>query len=177
MESWLPVQVKGLEDYYEVSNMGQVRSLDRTHKIKTFEGKILKQISLSGYLAVSLKLHSYKKLHYVHRLVAKAFVIGEKANLEVNHIDGNKNNNRASNLEWVTRSENIKHAFRTGLKFSPHGVNHFHSKFIDKDILYIRNNPDNLKARGLSKKFDVSKSCIHKIIKGKAWRHIPLATF
>ena len=79
-------------------------------------GRILKPSPDShGYPQVILSDHGHKKAHLVHRLVAKAFVDGYDDALQVNHRDGNKFNNRSSNLEWVTPSENSKHAYRTGL--------------------------------------------------------------
>ncbi len=92
---------------YEVSSMGQVRNK------KT--GKLLKP-SLNkpgGYLRVGLD----KKHVYVHRLVADSFYDGNHAKMDVNHIDGNKLNNTLPNLEWLTRKQNINHAYIHGLKY------------------------------------------------------------
>lgn len=103
-EHW--IEVKGYSDY-EVSNFGRVRNK------KT--GKILSQ-SLNrkgGYNRVSLN----GEHKYVHRVVADSFYEGDHSKMDVNHIDGNKNNNDLRNLEWCTRKENIRHAFDTGLKF------------------------------------------------------------
>lgn len=69
-----------------------------------------------GYIHIGLYGSDGRKNLYVHRLVAEAFIPKSDPNLEVNHIDGNKANNCMDNLEWVTRSENSKHAFRMGLK-------------------------------------------------------------
>lgn len=92
---------------YEVSNIGEVRNK------KT--GKILRQSlnSPNGYMRVGID----RKHYYVHRLVADSFYDGDHLKMDVNHIDGNKLNNELPNLEWVTRKENIKHAFIHGLKF------------------------------------------------------------
>jgi hypothetical protein len=94
---------------YEVSNMGNVRSL----KGKT---KLLQQKTLNtGYLYVSLTYKGKSKNKTIHRLVANAFLDKVEGKTFVNHIDGNKKNNNIENLEWVTRSENMKHAYRNGL--------------------------------------------------------------
>lgn len=109
--------IKGYEDLYQVSNLGRVRSLDRIvtrphpkdkhlceYKIK---GRILIQLPLtSGYLFVHLHKDKIDVQHTVHRLVARAFVLGYFEGAQVNHKDENKHNNRADNLEWVTRREN-----------------------------------------------------------------------
>ena len=97
---------KTIERYpnYEVSDLGNIRNK------KT--GTIRKQTFRRGYTKIRIN----NKDEAVHRLVAETFIEGDHRGKEVNHIDGNKSNNSLSNLEWVTTSENIKHAFRTGLK-------------------------------------------------------------
>lgn len=93
---------------YEISDTGLVRR----------NGKILKP-SISkrdGYVSVGLYHHCFHKTIKVHRLVALAFIPTNDTKLDVNHKDGNKQNNSVSNLEWCTRSENHRHAFRLGLK-------------------------------------------------------------
>lgn len=104
---------------YEVSNLGRVRSKNRIinqfgHKQnydRIMKGKILKPRKQNGgYLLVCLCKDGKSKAYTVHRLVAKCFVAGNGT--DVNHKDGNKENNRADNLEWVNRAENIKHAYR-----------------------------------------------------------------
>ncbi len=89
-------------DDLAVSNFGDVWA----------NGKLLNQFkSGNGYTVVHYKYKTYT----VHRLVAKAFHGIENQNLDVNHKDGNKQNNYENNLEWVTRSENLLHAYRNGL--------------------------------------------------------------
>lgn len=119
-EVWKPVV--GFEGFYEVSSRGNVRSCDRQvkcsrgEKLRLWKGKVLKQTiaATRGYPQVSLSVKGLIRKVYVHRLVAEAFysVYDET----VNHIDGDKTNNNVSNLEWVSYSENNKHAFRIGLK-------------------------------------------------------------
>ena len=120
---------KQIEDYpnYEVSNLGNVRSRKRYvtqlgHKevyTRTMQSKELKpRLQNSGYLIVWLSQDGKAKPFTVHRLVASAFVEG--SGNDVNHKDGNKQNNRAENLEWVTRSENLIHAYRQLNRVKPH---------------------------------------------------------
>lgn len=106
MEVWL----KSKENSnYEINNYGEVRN----RKTK----RILKQeTTYRGYKRVRFTINDDGRHKYVHRLVADTFFDGDHEGLDVNHIDGNKSNNFIGNLEWVTRSENIKHAFKTGLK-------------------------------------------------------------
>lgn len=95
---------------YQVSNLGNVRSLIRNKILKP--AKISNnRINSTGYYVVNLK----GKLYYIHRLVAETFIPNPNKLPQVNHIDGNKLNNCIDNLEWCTNSENIKHAYRTGL--------------------------------------------------------------
>ena len=95
---------------YKVDNLGNVYNKD--HK------KLHQQINRSGYCMVKLCRNGYEKLCSVHRLVADAFFDGDHDGLEVNHIDGNKQNNRLSNLEWCDRSYNLKHSYEHNLRKS-----------------------------------------------------------
>lgn len=105
-------------DGYEVSDLGRVRSVDRYVPVRggsrLAKGRILRQFlsKSTGYLQVDLA----GVRHSVHRLVALAFCAGYSSDLHVNHVDGNRTNNGAANLEWVTPSENVRHGFRSGRK-------------------------------------------------------------
>ena len=118
---WLPV--KGYEELYEVSDTGEVRSVDRilsvtNQKERLFKGKVLLQTMNKQvqYKQVSLWKENKGTSYYVHRLVAEAFIPNPEGKPEVNHIDGNRQNNHISNLEWVTSGENSLHASKTGLR-------------------------------------------------------------
>jgi hypothetical protein len=78
-------------------------------------GMFLKYRNKNGYNTVGLQINKKKKMFFVHRLVAEYFVAPKRGNLQVNHIDGNKQNNDFRNLEWVTPSQNTKHAYDNGL--------------------------------------------------------------
>lgn len=97
--------VKGYEKYV-VSNLGKVKQNEI--EVKTYQDK-------RGYVRVSLN-NGKANTCLVHRLVAEAFIPNPENKPEVNHIDGNKQNNCISNLEWVTRGENVRHSIETGLK-------------------------------------------------------------
>lgn len=123
-EEWRPVV--GFEGLYEVSNLGRVRSLDRIVKrVKTGQlfcrGQILKPLRLAtGYSRVDLaknKKHFHKA---IHRLVAEAFIPNPEKKPYVNHINGERSDNRVLNLEWADNSDNQRHRFRV-LKGRPSG--------------------------------------------------------
>lgn len=125
-EIWKPV--RGYENLYEVSSFGKIRSVDkvvytnnRFNKMqKKIKGKILSPFlnKKTGYMQVALSKNKKTKLYLVHRLVALTFFPIDNISLQVNHIDGNKQNNNVENLEWCTRSENIVHAYKIGLAHS-----------------------------------------------------------
>lgn len=110
-EEW--VAVSGYEGRYEVSSCGRVRSIAQPGT--QLSGKILAPIKTHGYLYVTLCKDKTKKRFAIHRLVAVAFIQNPNNKPTVNHKDGNKSNNKVKNLEWVTSSENNKHAFAKGL--------------------------------------------------------------
>ena len=114
--------IKGYEGLYQVSNLGRVRSMDRTVStgkgIRTHRGKILK-LHLDGkhnYYQVCLSKNNIVYTKQVHRLVAETFISRLDDTTQINHKDGNKKNNYVDNLEWCTQSENQIHALNFGLR-------------------------------------------------------------
>ena len=98
--------IKDYEGLYQVSNLGRVK------RITT--GRVLKPLKhANGYIMVKLSKNSIVYTKTVHRLVAEAFIPNPEHKSEINHIDENKTNNNVSNLEWMTRKENINHGTRT----------------------------------------------------------------
>jgi len=123
MEIWK--DIKGYEGLYQVSNEGRVKALSRVVKSRWGTPKPLKEkeirevVDSLGYSRLSLSKDGNVKAHKIHRLVAEAFLFGEG---QINHIDGNKQNNHVSNLEFCTQRENNIHAQETGLKPSKYYI-------------------------------------------------------
>lgn len=171
-------QIPGYKEYYQVSNLGRVRSLDREYfvdsEIKgkytgTIRGRILKQSIVNGYKRVTLfdNQHNKKGVN-VHRIVLIAFV--GKSDLVCNHKDGNKENNCLDNLEWVTQAYNNRHARIEGLN-NMYGENHHQAKLTKDDVIEIRHlyESKDIKQNKLAKMFDVSATHINRIVHNKCW--------
>ena len=141
-EEWRPVE--GTNGKYDVSNFGRVRTNSQRPGLLT----LTKQAS--GYLYAMVELATGKpKNCRVNRLVAQHFIPNPDNLPEVNHIDGNKENNHVSNLEWTDRSRNVKHSFDTGLK-RPHRWTETERKQIsDKVKATMRAKSDQSKPRGV----------------------------
>lgn len=177
MEQWKPVV--GFEDGYEVSSLGRIRSIDREKFIsgkkgsytRVYKGKMLTPTFTSNYILISLT-HGTRFL--VHQLVAKAFIPNPEGKSFVNHIDGNKHNNRVDNLEWVTSSENRYHALEIGLVAK--GEERKGSKLTEDDVRWIR---ENAKSNGgtlshmeMSKILGVSKTLCGYVARREIWKHV-----
>ena len=117
-EEWK--DISGYEGRYQISNMGRIRSLPRIVKNGIGEchkkGKILKpQKAVNGYMRATLCNEKYYKHFKIHRLVAEHYIPNPENKPQVNHINGDKTDNRVDNLEFCTHEENIKHAIKNGL--------------------------------------------------------------
>lgn len=112
--------IPGYEGYYQVSNLGNVKSLPRKRldRNQIIQGKILsKRKKQNGYIIVTLSKDSKEQKCYVHRLVAQAFIPNYKNCKEVNHIDENKLNNSTNNLEWCDRKYNCNYGTRNQKRY------------------------------------------------------------
>lgn len=132
-------------------------------------GRELKGYVRHGYVVVQAGPRQEK----LHRLVAEAFIENPSMKPEINHIDGNKINNRADNLEWASHTENMRHAVQTGLHRLPHGEKARAAKLSQSDVNFIRANykprSQDANLKRLGEKFGVTEQCIHRIVKGVTW--------
>lgn len=107
--------IKGYEGLYSIDTNGNIWSYHTVYNKK--EKRNLK-LHIRNYITVSLRKNGKDKRYKVHRLVAEHFIPNPDNLPQVNHKDGNKHNNNINNLEWVSQSDNMKHAYENGLQFS-----------------------------------------------------------
>ncbi len=175
MEIW-----RTIEDYpdYMVSNKGRIKSMRRTihrsdGRSKRLKTKVLKPwYGSDNHLYINLSKNKKKVHNKVSRLVGKAFIPNPENKPEINHKDGVKNNNKVENLEWNTSSENIIHAYDTGLL--KRGEDFYNSKFKNKQILEIRTilKKGSLSQKRISEIFGVCQATIHNIKIGKSYKSV-----
>lgn len=159
-------QWRELDEHYYVSNFGRVKSF--WHK----KSRILRPVcDKNGYLYVNLSVGGKGKNSKIHRLVAETFIPNPENKREVNHIDGHPLNNHMSNLEWATHSENMRHAFDTGLSKRVQGEDASRAKLTNEQIVYIRDNPDGLTCTQLVEMFNASASRIGAIQRGETYKN------
>lgn len=146
-----------IEDYIITKN-GEIINKHNNHKVKP-------QKNAKGYLRVSI---GGKRL-FVHRLVAETYIPNPCNKSQVNHKDGNKENNCIDNLEWVTNQENRNHAVENNLQIC--GSKCSWAKLNENDVIYILNNKK-IPSVELAKKFNVSSHTIRNIKNGKTWKQL-----
>lgn len=181
MENEIWKDVVGYEGLYTVSNIGNIKSLDRFIIIKNeqkdyirFEKGVSKKLSIhyKGYLTSSLSKEGNIFNTFVHRIVARAFIDNPENKKEVNHINGIKTDNRVENLEWVTSKENSKHAWNNNLNKPKNGQQNGNSKLKKEDILVIRNLFLEHSSVQIGKLYNVNNTTINRIVNKKTWRHV-----
>lgn len=176
IEAWRPVRAFGGD--YLASNLGRVRSLSRMSygEVYMIPERILRSSvnKKTGYETVNLYKGGKCARYYVHRLVAETFLENPSGFTDVNHKDGDKQNNKLSNLEWVTRSENKIHSFRTGIAKTTKGEQNWKAKLTTTHILTIRQlwNSGKYTRHRLGEIFSVETPTITNIINKKSWKHV-----
>lgn len=168
-ELWLPVA--DTEGNYYVSNLGRILTTEYGQKKLT---KVIKQSThKNGYLVTRMKKESRVRPLKVHRLVAQAFIPNPNNLPQVNHIDGIKTNNVVTNLEWVTGSENIKHAFAIGLSCHK-GSKHPQSILTEEQVKEIRltYTISNCTKTDFAKKYGIATQTLDNVLSGRTWSHV-----
>ena len=166
MEEW--ADVPGYEGFYRVSTLGRVESL--RHKRTSKPGILKGSVSTQGYVRVELWRDKHPKVISVHRLVAKTFIPNPDNLPQVNHIDGDKANNRVENLEWVTSKQNVNHYWRQ-LQGKPYKLTTGRdNKWRSKKVRCVETGEvfESIKAAAAS--VGVSERAISRLIKGDPHR-------
>jgi hypothetical protein len=166
-ERWLPAV--GYENWYEVSDLGCVRRVRGGSGARL--GLRVLYCNPAGYLSLCLYREGCRSYELIHRIVAKAFLgpcpPGKR---EINHLDGNKSNNRPENLEWVTPKEQQRHASFLGLK--ARGSSHGRTHLSETDVQEIRTLRGHVTGRALAARFGVHPTQISKIQLRRTWRRL-----
>lgn len=181
--SWRPVP--DFEGMYAVSSCGRVRSLAREviqrgpHKVTRYivQSRVMRScVTSTGYRMVSLSRAGKVKMFYVHRLVAMAFIPNPENKPQVNHIDGDRQNNLVENLEWVDARGNYLHAVSLwGPRKSPNpsrGESHYRAKLTWPQVRAIRK----MAASGkytktkIAAKFGITDANVYSIVVYKTWK-------
>jgi|WetSurMetagenome_2_1015567.scaffolds.fasta_scaffold22974_8 hypothetical protein len=171
--------IPGYEGMYQCSNYGLIQSFDRyipsaikyQDRVKR-KGKIIKPFfDRYGYLKLILYKNGIKKNVTIHRLVALSFISNPENKPQVNHINGIKSDNYVNNLEWVSNIDNIKHGVAN--KLFQYGLNHHFATLTTQELIDIKNKyiPRIYSSRKLAKEYNVSKTLILYIIKGKTRKY------
>lgn len=169
MEEWRAIPT--LEDY-EASNIGRIRRA--TPGVGTVPGFVLKPKLIAGYWCLRLIDNGKARTKRVNRLVMAAFSgVMPSRELDCNHINGVKGDNRIENLEWCTRSENQKHAVRLGLLKPPKigGEDHHGAKITSEQLTSIKMRVmAGEKQSKLAAEFGITTSSLSKAVSGKTWK-------
>lgn len=175
-EKW--VEIKGWEGLHRVSSFGRISSLCKS--VRRVACPMKNEKLLKPFFNTSTGYYCYvfsdwgrggkDKKFDIHRIVASHFLSNDKRLPEVNHIDGNKKNNKVGNLEWVTRKQNIQHGFKTGLIKVLRGEDAHNCTLTNEQVLYIFKNKKG--SRQLSRELNMPYSKIASIKNGVNWNHI-----
>jgi len=169
-EQWR--MVVGYEGLYDISDSGRTKRVGGG--AGACPGRVLKPAEdRSGYLHLGLTEDGYSKNYFVHRLVAAAFIGPCPEGKQVNHKDGDKSNNCPSNLEYVTASENVRHAFDIGIKDALYcrGEKQHNSILTEKNVHEIRRliAEKEFTQRKIAEMFGVGPKAISMVNTGKSW--------
>jgi len=171
-------EIDGFPGYF-VTRDGRVYSAKRSHRTTSGFAPWWKQLQpwadADGYVRVEIGSGGNRKRYLLHVLVAAAFCQKPDGTIEVNHRDGCKQNNNASNLEWTTRRGNMVHASAKGLMRHLRGSENKSAKLTESQVREIKAaflNPRRGLAVALAKSYGVTEQAIYSIKYGKNWKHV-----
>lgn len=168
-EAW--ADVLGYEGVYQVSTLGRVRRVGGSARARAT--RVLKDCDNgNGYRYIKLCSNGVPRNHYVHILMAQAFLPNPENKPQVNHIDGVKSANRIDNLEWATLSENMLHAADMGLT-KVKGEENSMSRYTCVEILEIRRLfAEGHNQRAIGRRFGMSFANVNRVIHRRLWQHV-----
>jgi hypothetical protein len=181
-EIWKPI--KGYEGYYEVSNMGRIKSLSKSWVtgerwgVRTKEESFLKfglaKRQKTNYYRVVLCVDKAKLNKSVHRIVAEHFCDNPNNLNVVNHLNSNPLDNRADNLEWTTAKGNVLHSYTSGNRVSMSGIRNGNARLTESQVLEIRSlhAKGNIEHLDLAEMYGIARSAITRIVNRQRWKHI-----
>ena len=161
--------IKGYEGLYAIDRNGNIWSYPKRNGHGLRKGHWMKLYEYRGYMYCRLCKDGKYKNCLVHRLVAQTFLKNPLGKLEVNHINGIKNDNNVENLEWATPSENCQHSYNVGTSYHVglRGENNGRAKLTNKKVALMRQIK---KPHGYwMKRFKISKSVVSSVINRKSW--------
>ena len=160
-----PIILNGYKTKYIIDRLGNVYNKKSEKRLKNI-------LTSGGYYRVQISIKSKSISLSVHRLVALAFIPNPENKPDVNHKDGDKSHNYVENLEWATKSENVKHAFAHGLNSNAGEMNP-KSKLTEKDVIKIWNDiRKGMNFTTIGNKYSVSKATISHIYNGDTWKDL-----
>jgi hypothetical protein len=171
MENWKPIP--SLNNLYEASNLGKIRSAGIRNK-----GKILREYIDSpadiNYNFVEVHINNKKWMKRIHRLVAEVFCENPENYPIVMHLDNDRRNNKADNLQWGTLKMNSQQMIRDGRGNKSKGSKHYFSKLTEEQVVEIREKyiPRKYTLQKLAKEYNVSFGLIGHVIKNRNWKHV-----
>ena len=174
-EIWKPC----FDGIYAVSNLGRIRR--ERAAMGARKGYLLRLSLRNGYTYFNPVCNGIQTIAYVHHVVASAFLGVRPTGHEINHKNGIKTDNLSTNLEYISASENCKHAFRLGLSRPPGGNNHIpargercgSARLTEKQVRELRRRHKNGEGlRPLAREFGVVHATVRLAVSGSTWSHV-----
>lgn len=165
-EVWKPVIFRGVETGYKVSNLGRISGIRKEF--------ITPVTDRDGYQIFSLHIDGSTRYNAkIHRVVAEAFIPNPKNKPQVNHKDGNKQNNAVTNLEWVSVAENNLHACATGLRTTKCGIDSPLAKHTEEEIrMACQLLTEHVSMYQIAERLHMHVSDLSRLKNGDIWKHI-----